>query len=81
MNGWEIVCPDGRVRHLPYINLGDAESDATSIDRKTSVKGAELACRMYPNPGSLERKHGPCPGGKHEVRPVVFLMPPERGES
>jgi hypothetical protein len=23
--GWEIVCPDGRVRDYPYHNKGDAE--------------------------------------------------------
>ena len=72
MNGWEIVCPDGRVRHYPYINFGDAECDAEVCERR---------CQMYPKRGSLERKHGACPGGKHEVRPVVFQMPPERGDA
>jgi hypothetical protein len=29
--GWEIICPDGKSRHLPYRNLGDAECDARVI--------------------------------------------------
>lgn len=26
--GWKIVCPDGRERHCPYFNHGDALFDA-----------------------------------------------------
>lgn len=28
LHAWEVVCPDGLVRHLPYINRGDALCDA-----------------------------------------------------
>lgn len=26
--GYEVVCPDGRIRHMPYHNEGDARCDA-----------------------------------------------------
>lgn len=73
MNGWEIVCPDGKARHYPYTNFDDAESDARLAERKW--------CQFYKYPGALEREHGPCPGGKHEVRPVVFAPPSPTGEA
>lgn len=62
--GWEIVCPDGKVRHYPYINFEDAEFDA-----KTAASGK---CQFYPTPGALEVQHGPCPGGPHGLRPTAL---------
>ena len=32
--GYEIVCPDGRVRHYPYHNEGDAKCDAGVCDER-----------------------------------------------
>ena len=60
--GWEIVCPDGKIRHYPYTNFDDAEFDA-----KLAAKGR---CRFYLEPNELEVTHGPCPGGPHGVRPA-----------
>lgn len=56
---FEIVCPDGRVRHMPYSNEDDAEFDADV---------AVEQCQFYPRQNVLEQKHGPCPGGAHTVR-------------
>jgi len=58
---WEIVCPDGRVRHLPYVNRGDAEADAELCD--------ERRCRLYAEPEPLELAAPPCQGAPHRVRP------------
>jgi hypothetical protein len=55
-----IVCPDGLVRHFAYANEQDAKSDADLAEKK--------GCQFYDKPSSLERTHGPCPGGKHKVR-------------
>ena len=55
---WEIVCPDGRVRHLPYRNRGDADVDAELCE--------ERHCQIYDGP--LDVGAGPCPGGPHRVR-------------
>lgn len=62
--GYEVVCPDGRVRDYPYHNLGDAES--------TARLATERQCRLYPEPSPLELSCPPCPEGLHVVRPVVF---------
>jgi hypothetical protein len=67
--GWEVVCPDGRVRHLPYHNLGDARSHARFASRPDWF--AKRGCRLAPNPGRLEQSQPPCSGGEHTVRPVV----------
>lgn len=40
--GWEVVCPDGRVRHLPYHNLGDAQSHARFASRFSLVREARM---------------------------------------
>jgi hypothetical protein len=70
--GWEVVCADGGVRHLPYLNRGDAEVDG----RVFSTRG----CRAYPKPSALEQSQPPCPGGDHQVRPTVFVArAPEEG--
>ena len=67
--GWEVVCPDGRVRHLPYHNLGDARSHARFASRPDWF--AKRGCRLASRPGELERAQPPCPGGEHSVRAVV----------
>jgi hypothetical protein len=61
---FEIVCPDGHVRHFPYTNFGDAEFDAGLIDKSGR-------CRFYATPNELEAKLPVCPGGAHTVRPVA----------
>lgn len=62
--GWEVVCPDGRVRHYPFHNFGDAESMARLAK--------ERRCRLYPEPSPIELSQPPCPEGEHVVRPIVF---------
>ncbi len=59
VRGYEIVCPDAKVRHYPYTNLGDAEAMASRATRKS--------CRIWPNPSPLELSLPPCPGGEHKV--------------
>ena len=55
---WEIVCPDGRVRHYPYRQAEDAVEDA---------RRAEEDCSLgYEEPSPLEQR--PCPGGSHAAR-------------
>ncbi len=54
------MCPDGKLRHLPYHNERDAKSDAVFID--------EAGCHD-PNTGAKSD----CPGGgPHKVEPIVF---------
>lgn len=78
--GWEVVCPDGRVRHLPYHNLGDAQSHARFASRSDWF--AKRGCRLAPKPGQLERSQPPCSGGAHAVRPIAVLHTrPERAEA
>lgn len=62
--GWEIVCPDGRVRHYPFHNFGDAEAMA--------LRFSERRCQLFKEPSPLELRHPPCPEGKHEVHPMVL---------
>ena len=57
---FEIVCPDGKVRHYPYLHEGDAEADARHA--------GERRCQFYAEPNHLEKLHGSCPGGAHRVR-------------
>lgn len=59
--GYRIVCPDGKRRHLPYHNEGDAKSDAEFLS-----DGKPCLDPNVPN------KVTDCPGGKHTVEPVVF---------
>ena len=63
--GWEVVCPDGRVRHYPFHNHGDAES--------TAQLATQRRCRLWPEPSDLETSQLPCPEGKHEVRLVADM--------
>ena len=66
---WEVVCPDGDVRHYPYHNRGDAEAHA---DRASDPSWfARRGCRLAPKPAPLEASRPPCPGGRHEARPVL----------
>lgn len=68
--GWEIVCPDGRVRHFPYHNLGDAKSHARFAS--DPVHFAKRGCRLAPKPSRLELGQPPCCGGKHAVRAMAI---------
>lgn len=62
--GYEVVCPDGRVRHYPYHNKGDADCDC-------GLMNEQQKCSFYPKPGRLERSQPPCPLGEHFVRPML----------
>lgn len=62
--GWEVVCPDGCVRHFPYHNLGDAECDAEVF--------AEGRCELGLESRSSEANRSACPQGRHAVRSVML---------
>lgn len=66
MNGWKVICPDGKERHYPYINHGDAACDARAFERHAAP------CES--------RDDTECPGGQHDVVPCVFT-PPRPGGS
>lgn len=64
--GYEIVCPDGRVRHFPYHNEGDATCDAECYTERRN-------CGEFAGPGCPpEWSDPPCPQGEHTARPVPF---------
>lgn len=77
--GYEVVCPDGLIRHYPYHNRGDAEAHA----RKASDPKwfAKRGCRLAPNPAKLELSMPPCSGGHHEIIPIPIVHPAPRGTS
>ncbi|HEU5073925.1 MAG TPA: hypothetical protein VFU02_07125 [Polyangiaceae bacterium] len=56
---WEIVCPDGGVRHFPYADKSDADFDVTLC--------AEEGCQIFPESHWLEATRPPCAGGPHRV--------------
>ena len=56
---WEIVCPDGGVRHFPYADKNDAEYDATLC--------AEEGCHIFPESQWLEPRRPQCAGGQHRI--------------
>lgn len=64
--GWHIRCPDGKVRHYPYINYDDAKFDAELCD------GGR--CQFYPEPNELERRDGRCAGGRHSLEPASLIV-------
>ena len=62
--GYEIVCPDGRVRHFPFHNEGDAKSDAEHYSRERDCQAGLRSPAEWSKP--------PCPQGEHTVREIVF---------
>ncbi len=64
-SGWEVICPDGHVRHWPYVSRADAEADGRIF--------AAGACRSHRKAPALEGGRPPCPGGAHTVRPTALL--------
>lgn len=56
---WEIVCPDGGVRHFPYASKDDAEYDATLC--------SEEGCQIFPESYWLESARPACAGGVHRI--------------
>lgn len=64
--GYEVVCPDGHVRHYPYTNEGDADCDAEIFSKK---------CQSYEEKNDLEKKFPPCQGGEHVVKIKAFIPP------
>ncbi len=65
--GWIVVCPDGKRRHYPHLNLGDAEHDARAFGRK----GCDDALG----------REGPCPQGIHTVEACTYEPPAPPGEA
>lgn len=60
--GYNIRCPDGNFRHLPYHNAADAHFDCEAINRK--------GCKL-----EVDGSPSTCPQGPHEVVPVSFAHP------
>ena len=60
--GWEIVCPDGKVRHYPFHDEDDAKAEA--------MLASSQRCRLWSAPSDLETSQPPCPEGEHTVRLV-----------
>ncbi len=63
--GWEVICPDGRVRHYPYLSREQAEAEAWRFDHACRSTGSR--------PTALETSQPPCPGGHHVARPAELL--------
>ncbi len=61
--GYEIVCPDGIVRHARFQTIEAAASDARFY-------GEQRNCGVYVLP---DRYGPPCPQGEHTARPVTFV--------
>lgn len=59
---WQAVCPDGKVRHYPYVN--------DTVARYFARAFSEHGCRQDAKMNKLEAQHPPCPGGEHTVRRV-----------
>lgn len=76
-HGYKIVCPDGKVRHYPYGNRGDADFDA----KHSTVKGCTKTERQQQYMADAIRALGLCPEGGHVVEPHMFDMPAPAGES
>ncbi len=64
-SGWEVICPDGCVRHWPYVDRDGAETEARIFSAG--------ACGSYRKATALETNLPRCPGGSHSVRPTAFL--------
>jgi hypothetical protein len=60
---FEIVCPDGVVRHLPYHQRSDAVFDARVCTTRSNHDAN--GCNLYPQDPPQDP---PCPGGTHTVR-------------
>lgn len=64
---WQIVCPDGHVRHHAYVNKGDALFDAKIFDQR---------CRRFAVPNEFEYGLPPCEGKPHTVVAAPAKTPP-----
>lgn len=60
LHAWEVVCPDCLVRHLPYVNRGDALCDA-EVYSDEGCRGRSTRRNL------LQQQHPACPEGKHRV--------------
>lgn len=65
ISGYEVICPDGKARHYPYFNEGDANFEAEHIIKN--------GCSSLNDP--VRTIKTVCPGGTHTVRPLVFELP------
>lgn len=75
--GYEIVCPDGRVRRYPYHNQGDALSDAKHVTHRGCLRMGGV----FETPSELETSLPDCPGGEHTVRGPVSIQEPKEASS
>jgi hypothetical protein len=70
-DGFEVVCPDGHVRHYPYHNEGDAKCDAEVF----SERGCSWPSARSGSRGSIHGQKPACPGGTHTVRASTMACP------
>lgn len=74
-SGFEIVCPDGNVRHYPFHHEDDAKAMANAATRNKKAQDHDKrpGCSPWSEPSDLELRHPPCAGGHHTVRPTGFI--------
>jgi len=78
--GWEVTCPDGVRRHLPYLNQADAL--AYALRASDPAWFAERGSCLGPPPSPGEEEKPPCPGGQHGCGPVALdIDPPQPARS
>lgn len=65
IQGFEVVCPDGHVRHFPYTNKGDALCDAVHYTERGCAHWKKGVRALDPS----------CPQGVHTIRPIQFNIP------
>lgn len=76
-HGFRIICPDGKYRHYPYGNYGDAIFDA----KYCSKNGCTLSDKQKKYHANTIAIHGLCPEGEHIVEPYTFDLPPLIGQA
>ena len=77
-NGYELVCPDGHVRSLPWLKRSIAFRHQEFAENEAHHR--THGCRVplygsngwYMTGGQLALFYKPCPGGSHPVRAVYL---------
>lgn len=73
-NGWQIVCPDGKVRHRPYdeSNKQWAEDDAARYSLRIFRGGSLIrVCAAAHHDFPPDWSDPPCPQGDHRVEKIA----------
>ncbi len=69
--GFQIRCPDGKLRHFPYANRDDAEADARLHEERGCARRVKGPVR-----GKPFRQITDCPQGVHTVEPCNYPTSP-----